>query len=228
MCRRSCGWGMPISIRDCRMPPTPQFSKALSLDGRSMSARYGLGRAALAKNDYRRAVTNLEEVLKMDPKAVSAHYPLSLAYNGLGDTKQAEAHLRLRRDHEILPADPLMVELERARSEPSDVRDAGHSRARSGRLAWRGRSIPPRARAGARQRVAEISTRDHAEHDGRREGERSAVRGSRSRRRRSISPLSSAWASSGRRRGGTRTRSIGSRRRSLSVPTTPRRISGWP
>jgi tetratricopeptide (TPR) repeat protein len=97
----------------------------LSLDGRSISARYGLGRAALAKNDYRRAVTNLEDVLKMDPKAVSAHYPLSLAYNGLGDTTQAEAHLRLRRDHEILPADPLMVELEELVQSPQTFETLG-------------------------------------------------------------------------------------------------------
>ena len=27
----------------------------------------------------------------MDPKAASAHYPLSLAYNGLGDTKKARS-----------------------------------------------------------------------------------------------------------------------------------------
>ncbi len=201
-----------------------QFSKALSLDGRSISARYGLGRAALAKNDYRRAVTNLEEVLKMDPKAVSAHYPLSLAYNGLGDTKQAEAHLRLRKDHEILPADPLMVELEELVQSPQTFETLGIRAL--GREDWPGAAAQFRRglELAPESAVAEISTRDHAEHDGRREGERNAVRGRRSHDRRSISPLSSAWASSGRRRGGTRTRSIGSRRRSLNVLTTRRRI----
>jgi tetratricopeptide (TPR) repeat protein len=102
-----------------------QFSKALSLDSRSISARYGLGRAALAQNDFRRAVTNLEDVLKMDPKAVSAHYPLSLAYGGLGDAKNAAEHLRLRRDHEILPADPLMVELEQLVQSPQTFETLG-------------------------------------------------------------------------------------------------------
>ena len=102
-----------------------QFSKALSLDTRSISARYGAGRAALARNDYRRAVTNLEEVLKMDPKASSAHYPLSLAYRALGDSRQAEAHLRLRRDHQILPADPLMVELEQLVQSPQTFETLG-------------------------------------------------------------------------------------------------------
>ena len=102
-----------------------QFAKALALDPRSISARYGAGRAALAKNDYRRAATNLEEVLAMDPKAASAHYPLSLAYNALGDAKKADEHLRLRRDHQILPADPLMVELEQLVQSPQTFETLG-------------------------------------------------------------------------------------------------------
>ncbi len=57
-------------------------------------------------------MTYLEEVLARDPKAASVHYPLSLAYRALGDTAKAEEHLRLRANHEILPADPLMVDLE--------------------------------------------------------------------------------------------------------------------
>jgi tetratricopeptide (TPR) repeat protein len=40
-----------------------------------------------------------------------AHYPLGLAYRGLGDTARAEAHLRQQGGVEIGPPDPLMVEL---------------------------------------------------------------------------------------------------------------------
>src|SRR4029079_12070075 len=90
-----------------------------------ISARYGLGRAALARNDYGRAVTNLEDVLKMDPKATSAHYPLSLAYQGWVDSKKGKEHLRLRRDHQILPADPLMVELESLVQSPQTYETLG-------------------------------------------------------------------------------------------------------
>jgi tetratricopeptide (TPR) repeat protein len=90
----------------------PPFARALALQETSVSARYGLGRAALAENDYPRAVTYLEEVLKRDPKASSAHYPLSLAYEALGNKAKAAEHLRLRGTREILPADPLMVDLE--------------------------------------------------------------------------------------------------------------------
>ena len=59
-----------------------------------------------------RAAEYLEDVLRRDPEAAGAHYPLGLAYQGLGDSKKAEAQLRQRKNHEILPADPLIVDLE--------------------------------------------------------------------------------------------------------------------
>jgi tetratricopeptide (TPR) repeat protein len=90
----------------------PLFARALANEPTSLSARFGLGRAALAKEEYGRAVGYLEEVLKRDPDAAGAHYPLGMAYRGLGDLPKAEAQLRQRKTREILPADPLMVDLE--------------------------------------------------------------------------------------------------------------------
>jgi tetratricopeptide (TPR) repeat protein len=101
------------------------FSKALSLQPGSLSARYGLGRTALARQDFGRAVTYLEEVLAKDPEAAAAHYPLALAYQGLGNAARAEAHLRLREEHEILPADPLMVELDELLESPQAYESRG-------------------------------------------------------------------------------------------------------
>lgn len=103
----------------------PQFARALSLEPSSLSARFGLGRAALARQDYRRAVAYLEEVLTRDPDAAGAHYPLGMAYRGLGDSKRAEAQLRLRKNHEILPADPLIVELETLLDSPQAYESRG-------------------------------------------------------------------------------------------------------
>jgi tetratricopeptide (TPR) repeat protein len=103
----------------------PQFSKALALQPGSVSARYGLGRTALARNDAGRAVTYLEEVLQRDPKASGAHYPLSLAYAALGNTQKADEHLRLRANREILPSDPLMVELENLLESPQTYETLG-------------------------------------------------------------------------------------------------------
>ena len=67
----------------------------------------------------------LEEVLKRDPQAAGAHYPLALAYTGLGEPAKAEAHLRQRREHEILPADPLMVELDELLQSPQTYETLG-------------------------------------------------------------------------------------------------------
>jgi tetratricopeptide (TPR) repeat protein len=103
----------------------PRFARALSLEPKSLSARYGLGRAALARQEHRRAVEYLEEVLKRDPEAAGAHYPLGLAYRGLGDSAKAEAHLRQRKNREILPADPLIVELEELLDSPQAYESRG-------------------------------------------------------------------------------------------------------
>src|SRR5207247_2260742 len=102
-----------------------KFAKALSLERNSLSARFGLGRAALAKQEYGRAVEYLEAVLTQDPQAAAAHYPLAMAYRGLGETNNAEAHLRLRQDQRILPADPLMVELDQLLESPQAYESRG-------------------------------------------------------------------------------------------------------
>ena len=103
----------------------PRFSKALSLEPTSLSARFGLGRTALAKQEYRRAVGYLEEVLARDPEAAGAHYPLGMAYRGLGDLKKAEAQLRQQKNRDILPADPLIVELEELLESPQAYESRG-------------------------------------------------------------------------------------------------------
>lgn len=103
----------------------PHFATALSLQPRSLSARFGLGRTALEKQDYRRAIEYLEAVLEQDPEAAGAHYPLAMAYRGLGDLAKAETHLRQREDHKILPADPLIVELDELLESPQAYESRG-------------------------------------------------------------------------------------------------------
>jgi protein O-GlcNAc transferase len=103
----------------------PRFARALELQPSSLSGRFGLGRTALARQDYAGAVTHLEAVLAQDATAAAAHYPLSLAYRGLGDTARADAELARRASHEILPADPLMVELETLLESPQSYETRG-------------------------------------------------------------------------------------------------------
>lgn len=102
-----------------------RFTAALDRQPTSVSARYGLGRAALARGDHRGAITQLEAVLTRDATATAAHYPLSQAYAAIGDTARAEQHLAKRTNREILPADPLMVELETLLESPQSYETRG-------------------------------------------------------------------------------------------------------
>lgn len=101
------------------------FAAALALQETSLSARFGLGRAALATNDHRGAVDHFEAVLARDATAAAAHYPLSQAYAALGDAARADLHLRQRANHEILPADPLMVALDTLLESPQSYETRG-------------------------------------------------------------------------------------------------------
>jgi len=90
----------------------PLFAKALARQPQSLAALFGMGRTALARSDYRGAVDHLARALSIDPRAAAVHYPLALAYRGLGDSGSAEQHMRLRGPGEIRPPDPLMLELD--------------------------------------------------------------------------------------------------------------------
>ena len=91
----------------------PLFRTQLAMQPDSVVAHVGIGRAALAASDYARAVEFLEEGLRLSGQtAVGVHYPLALAYRGLGRLDRAEAHMRQRADVAILAEDPLMEELD--------------------------------------------------------------------------------------------------------------------
>lgn len=87
------------------------FARALALEPRSVAALFGQGRAALANRDYARAAESFEQALAIDPRASMVHYPLALAYRGLGEIDRAEAQARLRGDVEVGPTDPRMQQL---------------------------------------------------------------------------------------------------------------------
>jgi tetratricopeptide (TPR) repeat protein len=89
----------------------PLFTQAASLQPGSVAALFGLGRAALAKREYARAVDALERALATDPRTSIVHYPLALAYRGLGQVDKAAAHAQQRGDVDVGPDDPLMRDL---------------------------------------------------------------------------------------------------------------------
>ncbi len=90
----------------------PLFRRALEVDPTSTAARAGLGQVALAQSDYQNAVQLLTAALAEAPAATRLHYPLALAYRGLGDTDKARQHLAARGDVGIKTNDPLLAEVE--------------------------------------------------------------------------------------------------------------------
>ena len=111
MSRRWCGWaGVHLDQGQPELAE-PLYTRALVIQPRAVSALFGLGQAALARREYARAVDQFEQALAADPRESIAHYPLALAYRGLGNTAQAEAHLRQQGRVEVGPPDPLMTEL---------------------------------------------------------------------------------------------------------------------
>jgi tetratricopeptide (TPR) repeat protein len=89
----------------------PLLAKALTLAPREAAALDRAGRAALARRDYATAVKDLSTALEIQPQASSLHYPLSLAYRGMGDTRNADTQLTLRGDVDVALNDPLMQEV---------------------------------------------------------------------------------------------------------------------
>lgn len=87
------------------------YARAIAVQPQSVAALAGQGRAALATRDYARAAGRFGQALSIDPRASTLHYPLALAYRGLGDMEKADAQARQRGDIEVGPADPLMQEI---------------------------------------------------------------------------------------------------------------------
>jgi tetratricopeptide (TPR) repeat protein len=112
-----------------------RFEQALSSQSNAVAALAGAGQAALARRDYTRAVQRFEQALAADPRASSVHYPLALAYRALGNTAQADAHLRQQGKTEVGPPDPLMVELRGALHGAAAAESRGERALESGDIA---------------------------------------------------------------------------------------------
>jgi tetratricopeptide (TPR) repeat protein len=71
-----------------------------------------MGEIALSRKEYPLAVEYLESALAAVPEATRLHYPIALAYRGMGETEKAQEHLALRGEVGVRPADPLVDELQ--------------------------------------------------------------------------------------------------------------------
>ena len=106
-------WLGEVSLTQGRIDAAGErFNRVLKLQPQLVPALFGAGRVALERKDYAATVTLLEQCLQLDPRGTAAHYPLGLAYRGLGNTALAQVHLALQGDVKIEPVDPLMAELD--------------------------------------------------------------------------------------------------------------------
>jgi len=71
-------------------------------------ANNGLGEIALREERFDEAIRRLHAVLERIPTATAVHYPLAMAYRGLGRLDDARRHLDLRGTGTVRVSDPLV------------------------------------------------------------------------------------------------------------------------
>jgi tetratricopeptide (TPR) repeat protein len=106
-----------------------RLKEALRVDPSSAAARAGLGRVALARQDYAGAVSQLEAALVAVPGANRLEYSLGMAYRGLGNLEEARRHLSRSGSVGLRVPDPLVDGL-------SDLVRGERARILRGRLAF--------------------------------------------------------------------------------------------
>ena len=84
------------------------YRSILAAAAENPGALFGVGKTAVARKDYAVAVEQLEHALRRAPQATEIHYPLGLAYRGLGDAERALEHLEQRGDVPPPQDDPLL------------------------------------------------------------------------------------------------------------------------
>ncbi|HEV8241318.1 MAG TPA: tetratricopeptide repeat protein [Thermoanaerobaculia bacterium] len=90
--------------------------RALALVPKDAAALAVLGQAKLSQRDFKGAAEALEAALVALPQADRLHYPLALAYRGLGDEERAKQELARVGRTGARTADPLLEELDAART----------------------------------------------------------------------------------------------------------------
>ncbi|MBT8143636.1 MAG: tetratricopeptide repeat protein [Gammaproteobacteria bacterium] len=113
---------------------TNLYERVRQLQPRSAAAASGLGRVALARQQYAVARDHLHTALEIEPDADQLRYSLGLAYRGLGDLESARAALAARGSRGVAIPDPLLARVTALRATSQDYVKAGLAAYESGDL----------------------------------------------------------------------------------------------
>ncbi|HEV8580442.1 MAG TPA: tetratricopeptide repeat protein [Thermoanaerobaculia bacterium] len=111
------------------------LAKALATPAVVAAAHSLLGQAALARREFSAAARHLEAALAAVPAANRLHYPLALAYRGLGDRAKTEEHLKQAGQVGLKPPDPWLEAVTDLRVGERIALMRGRVAARAGRYA---------------------------------------------------------------------------------------------
>ena len=122
-------WLMQVRV-DLDQPEEAErlLARAWAIHPNTPALLYQGGRAALASQDYAEAVNRLEAALQLNPAATVIHYPLAMAYRGLGDLDRARDLLARSGSGNAaggVLSDPLMAAVYTMLRSPQAHRDLG-------------------------------------------------------------------------------------------------------
>jgi tetratricopeptide (TPR) repeat protein len=109
-----------LATADVKLARWPEaktaFERTLAITPGDVEALLGLGQCELELKNYQTAVGALQSVLRLDPTRLLAHFYLSRAFAGMGNTAEAE--------HEAALHHLMMEQLTFVRSKESDERES--------------------------------------------------------------------------------------------------------
>jgi tetratricopeptide (TPR) repeat protein len=111
------------------------FERSLKLDGSLAASMAGLGKIAVSERNFTKAIELLKAALQLQPAASSLHYPLAMAYRGMGDNQLAQSHLLQQGPGKPFCSDPLIDDLERLKKGEMILWRRGNQAMHEGRYA---------------------------------------------------------------------------------------------
>lgn len=103
------------------------FQQALQIETGTAPALVGMAEIAAFRRQFEKAVENYKKALELQPKASSLQYPLAMSYRQLGKVEKARFHLNEKGDGPVTYPDPLLEELQKARTGHWQKRQIGTS-----------------------------------------------------------------------------------------------------